>query len=1061
MHQYQGLRFLQLQGVLLSKMKPSMNQTRGPQIHVLEASAGSGKTYALAKHYLKLIINPGVKPGETPVKNILAITFTNKASVEMKTRIFEFLKKIALDTFSAPGEKADILGSLGVPEEEARKAAFSLLDRIIGDYGSFRVQTVDSFINEIISGSSFRLNLSSRFDIKTDYKDYLSRSLDLLIENSGADDKVREALSEFISRYLHIEKKTGWLPRQNILAVVSDLYGKANTFGGNFKKAVEYSSGDIFALKGAAFDRMKRLFEQLPEKTNKAFKDKLGRLITGPGGNFSIGALGRFFEREELPLNKGCPPCEKADRLWSELRQDLTDISNAEALSFYNCYIDIYGAVIKYFERLSRKDDLMFLGELNRRANDVFTEGGDVVPELYYRMSARFRHFLIDEFQDTSVIQWKNVKPMIEELLSNGGSLFYVGDKKQAIYRFRGGDAGLFDRVPKNFPLIGSNLEILDKNYRSREELVKFNNGLFSKENIGRFIADYCSCDEEKSFSPADTEEILKIYGDSAQKPGRDNPGGSVSVKFIEARNNDERDALMKKDFAALVRSVSERYPFKDIAVLARQNDDIELFTGWLLSEGIPAESEKTLNLKGNPAVKELVSFLMFLDSPIDNVAFASFLLGDIFARAGGLERAALESFLFQAGRDPGGRSYLYKAFREKYPGIWDAYFEEFFVSVGFMPVYELVVSVLSRFKVTSNFGQFQGFIAHLLELIKEQEKENSSLKDFLEYFQAAPEKDLYVRFSGVDSVRLMTIHKAKGLEFPVVIIPYLTMDISALEGKGPAGSYFLEQAENGLTLVKLNREYAAFSEKLAVLYRDNLKKSLIDELNAVYVALTRAKDELHVFIPAKSGNKKNAARLFVGGELEAGSKTSGEKDEPLKLNTLPADVYGDWIKILKNEFSGGFEPGKKDAALAGEALHYGLSLLGNLKGLDAGKTISGAISKMKTRYPMIEHPEALAAVVSGAACSEALKEIFFVDNGRVLNEQEIIGGDGSTKRLDRLIEAGDRVVVADYKSSRENMEAHVTQIKGYIELLKGVYPGRHVEGRLVYLDTLTVEKVF
>ena len=230
-----------------------------PQIHILEASAGSGKTYALAKHYLKLIINPAIKAEDTPVRNIIAITFTNKASIEMKTRIFDFLKKIALDSFAREDERADIMASLGVPPAEARKRAFALMDYIIANYGSFRIQTVDSFINEIISGSSFRLNLSSRFDIKTDYKEYISRSLDMHIENSEGDASARAALGEFIVQYLHIEKKSGWLPRQNILAVVSDLYNKSNTFGG-LEKTVEYSTDDIFSLKRETFEKLKQLF---------------------------------------------------------------------------------------------------------------------------------------------------------------------------------------------------------------------------------------------------------------------------------------------------------------------------------------------------------------------------------------------------------------------------------------------------------------------------------------------------------------------------------------------------------------------------------------------------------------------------------------------------------------------------------------------------------------------------------------------------------------------------------------------------------------------------------
>jgi len=1030
------------------------------QIHILEASAGSGKTYALAKRYLKLIINPSLKPHEIAVKNILAITFTNKASIEMKTRIFEFLKKIALDSFSKDAERADILRSLGVPEIEARQKAFALMEYIVKNYSRFRIQTVDSFINEIISGSSFRLNLSSRFDIRTDSGDYLSRSLDTIIASSEQSENIGEALKEFVAQYLYIENKSGWLPQKNILTVVSDMYSKANTYGGSFVKVLDIPSKEIFALKKSIFEQMKQLYEALPEKTNKSFKDKLTKIITETGDSISISSLGKYFQREELPLNKGCQASEKCEKLWVELKDNIVSLSKAEAFSFYNCYINLYDIIIKYFEKLSQKDDIMFLGELNRRANAVFVSGQDPVPELYYRMSARFSHFLIDEFQDTSVIQWKNIMPMAEEVLSNGGSLFYVGDKKQAIYRFRGGDAELFDSVPGSFPLISNNIEVLKRNYRSRSEIVNYNNSLFSAENIGRFVADFGAEDEEKQFEKSDTAEILKIYSGSFQNTGDENSGGHVSVKYIDAKNNDERDSFMKAELVARVKEAGGRYPYKDIAVLARQNDDVELFTGWLLEEQIPAESEKTLNLKENIIIKEFVSLLTFLNSPIDNAAFASFLLGDIFANNSKLDKAEIEKFIFKTGTGAGSKLYLYKVFRDEYPELWGSYFEEFFISTGFMPVYELAVSILGKFSVPTKFPGHQGFVSHFLELIKDNEKEHRSLKAFIEYFNDAPDKDMFVRFSGADSVRLMTIHKAKGLEFPVVIIPYLEMEVSALEGKGPSGSYFLNKTEKGLSLVKLNKDYAAYSPELRRLYSDNLKKSLIDELNAVYVALTRAKDELYVYIPAKSGSKKNAARLLCGDELVAGVQISKAKATAVKSANLNGAVYGDWIKIIKDEFSGNTRAEKRDAAVAGEALHYGLSLIGNMSETRGERHLESALRKMKARFQTISNIDDITALFIRTVKNAAFAEIFYLKDVQVLNEQEIIDKTGATKRVDRLIIHKDSVVVADYKSSREGEESHKSQLKYYMEIIREIYPKKTIEGRLVYLDSMTLESI-
>ncbi len=185
-----------------------------PQVCVVEASAGSGKTFELAKRYLQLLINPGLKIQEIPLRNILAITFSNKATIEMKQRILDFLKKIALDQFSSQEEKQEIFSGLGVEELLARKKAFLILDELFRNYNFFQVQTIDSFINAILSACAFRLDLSANFRIKTDALDYLAYGLDILIDRAATDKKVAKAFADFLKQYLSLENKTGWFPKK-------------------------------------------------------------------------------------------------------------------------------------------------------------------------------------------------------------------------------------------------------------------------------------------------------------------------------------------------------------------------------------------------------------------------------------------------------------------------------------------------------------------------------------------------------------------------------------------------------------------------------------------------------------------------------------------------------------------------------------------------------------------------------------------------------------------------------------------------------------------------------
>jgi len=205
---------------------------------------------------------------------------------------------------------------------------------------------------------------------------------------------------------------------------------------------------------------------------------------------------------------------------------------------------------------------------------------------------------------------------------------------------------------------------------------------------------------------------------------------------------------------------------------LCRSNEDVERVTSWLLEKKLPVESEKTLNIRENTFIKQIISFLTFLDSPIDDLAFATFIMGDIFTAASGLTNEQIREFLFSA-RHSRRRAYLYRAFREAFPSIWEGHIEEFFKTVGFVPLYELVITFLKDFCVLERFPGAQSFIMKFLEVVKEQEEDNQNISRFLEYFRNELAENLFVQVSSSDSIRVLTIHKSKGLEFPVVIIPF------------------------------------------------------------------------------------------------------------------------------------------------------------------------------------------------------------------------------------------------------------------------------------------------
>lgn len=1045
------------------------NSLEFPCVDVVEASAGSGKTYALAKRYVQLILNPSLKAEEMLLKTILAVTFTNKATVEMKQRIFEFLKRIALDAFPNQNEKQDILSSLVIDYPTARKMAHDTMENIISHYNFFHVQTIDSFINMLLKGCAFHLGFASNFRIKENYRAYLTYSLDRLIDRVHGDKKILDVFEEFLKYYLFVENKEGWFSKRDILELIETLYGYSNIYGGIFQKP-DVKTKELIKKKKTIIKLIEKIRENAPEGTHKGFINALDTFLEKNKEVFSIENISDFFAREAFPMTKYASTPQEVVKLWDDMRKNLRELCRWESFAVFRSYIEIFNLVLDEFRKLTSIDDIIFLRELNVHARGLINENGVSVPEIYYRIATRFHHYLIDEFQDTNRLQWKNIFPMVEEALSSGGSLFCVGDKKQAIFRFRGGDVSLFDSIQDDFRNYAPKQTVLSKNYRSQKEIVEFNNKVFSVDNLKQFVeAVINSQDKSVKFTDRDIDSVLNAFSDSKQEWREENKYGYVKVETFTAPTVDERDTIMHEKFILLFKELEKRFSPGDIAILARENKDIELFTSWLIEENIPVESEKTLSIREHALIKELISFLKFLNSPIDNMSFASFILGDIFEKASGISRDTVQDFLFRL-RSRGKKErgvYLYREFRNKFTKAWDDLIDEFFKSVGFAPLYELMISIFSKFKVVENFPQYQAFFMRLLELVKKKEEDYSGVSSFLEFFEEIEQKDLFVNVTHTDAVKIVTIHKSKGLEFPVVIIPFLEIDV--VVGSGVTASrkpYVVRQSENGnnLRLIQLRKKYGAFSERLGKEYKDEYIKSLIDELNGLYVALTRAKHELYLFIPSKTSNKNNLARALIRCETdENGSKREykhPENKEERPFITLPVSQYSDWLGILKDEFISQLELVHRDNLKKGNILHLILSCIGNLHLEDKDASLNIAREKTKSVFPYEKDLGGYISIVRGILEDKKFKPFFYVKEGDIYQEKEVADLSGTRKVIDRLIVTSKEAWVVDYKSSKDETDLQKEQVLEYMNMVMSLYPGLKIKGFLIYLDTLAIEEV-
>ncbi len=1041
-----------------------------PEVCVVEASAGSGKTYALAKRYVQLLLNPSSDGGRVSIRHILAITFTNKAAVGMKARILALLKNIALQRLS-PEELTAVIQPLGIDPSDAQARAFAVLHDIIHGYNFFQVQTIDKFVNTLLSGCAFKIGLTANFKIKTNHKEYLEHSLDQLIDTAAHDPRVSDVFGQFLHNYLYLENRLGWFPKEDILAIVAALFSQHNIYGCRFA-AGPHRSEDIVKKKKNILEQMRTLQGLLPEKTDARFTKGFKAFLEQSRQSFDIDAVSDYFAREEVPARKGADVPAPARRLWGHIKEDLRELCEQEAHSLFNPYVLIFDLIQRDFLELSAKDDVLFLDELNRKAGWLFDGDHVTVAELYYRLASRFRHYLIDEFQDTNRLQWHNLRPMVEEALSTGGSLFYVGDRKQAIYNFRGGEAGLFDDIKDGFRSFGVRTHFLTKNWRSQKAIVDFNNAVFSPENLERLIRRKHAYDLEKKKDPSvefteeDKARLKDLFQGAHQSVGERKDGGYVRVEYLDIDKKEERDTALREKVLGLIRELEARYRYQDIAVLTRSNAQAEQMTNWLLEAGVPVESERTSDITRNSLIQELVSFLRFLDSPIDNLAFADFILGDIFTKISGEDKEKLYRFVFGLRERLHGEKdfYVYMQFREEFGGLWQRFMEEFFKNVGLYPLYELVVSVYHRFGLLDHFPEYQGFFMHFLELVKKKEEEHSDIGSFLEYFEGIQGEDLYVHVTEHDAVKVLTIHKAKGLEFPVVLVPHLTVDAQVgHNAEGYQYSYILRPEEDGLHLMRLKGKYYSFSEELYGIYAQEYKKSFFFELNNIYVALTRAEEEMYVFVPKRTGTGFNFAQFLIPDDMrEWGRKAPRQRqakhDTPVMR--LPISGYHDWIDYLKDEFQEADHLKNRDQRLKGDVIHYALSKVGDLNKADTEACLDAALKQTAVQYPHIDDFSFYRRQVERLLGEDGLRPFFAVPDGEVWTEKEVVDSRGRTRRLDRVIFKENEVWVVDFKSSRLGREESRRQMREYISIMKGMHPEKVVKGWLVYLDNIEIEEI-
>ncbi|MCJ7663820.1 MAG: UvrD-helicase domain-containing protein, partial [Desulfobacterales bacterium] len=578
-----------------------------------------------------------------------------------------------------------------------------------------------------------------------------------------------------------------------------------------------------------------------------------------------------FFEKaafSELLTSKARGLDEAVYALLDALYQGLKQAREQYLAVLARARVHAYMRALEELQRemrwLSEREGVILGGGWHSLVRGYLQENPGRGAYAFMKLGSQVRHFLIDEFQDTSRPQWEALLPLLEESLATGGSLFYVGDVKQAIYGWRGGDWRLFkEAATASFPSVpsqGRRAETLAMNYRSLPAIVEFNNGLyrlFADAEFAQKIAGVILGENAQGWAQAFlAESIARNFEDVEQEIApflqHGQERGRVEVVSFAAPGTELRQAV-KVRLIEQVKEVWERRKGKGIAVLVRRNRDAEDIAAWLMAEGIPVVTENSLRLRSSDLIKGLVAFLRFLDYPLDDLNCWGALASRLFRGLPGIPPGVLEGFLAEGRWQPP----LYRAFERRLPEAADAFIRPLLARVGFVTPYDLAREVVERFHLLDRFPEEQVFIRRLFELIFQTETRGQrSLSHFLQFWEEGGMEEKIGLPEEISAVRVLTVHKAKGLEFPVVFIPLTNWRLAPPR---------LAKLDEGC-FANLKRPLPSQLEKERTVMMIN---DALEALNLLYVATTRAEAELYLYetsLPPPRG--KGADRSYLSAWL-------------------------------------------------------------------------------------------------------------------------------------------------------------------------------------------------
>lgn len=1036
-------------------------------LSIYKASAGSGKTYTLTREYLKMMLadyRPAAD-GRLPHSHILAVTFTKKATAEMKERILQSLYTLSVTPKESPYIN-DLVRECGLRQDEIQARARKLMVGILQDYTHFSVSTIDGFFQQVIRTFAMELGLPTTYDLSMDGEEIILQAVDDVFRQVRAaadgDDAVTTWLTAFAQD--NIDNDSRWNPKDAVgrfsrellrEQLIRHLSEVRKAFAD--KDGLRQYQAELKRICSDTEKEIRRLQQEVCRLTNgvEGLNKNALAPFTKPVGDLVDKGIGATFLKVRDNPKSICTVSKttKAQQaeiaaLYEQHLQPLFEqmyilFAGARMRDYYtaaailrNLYAtgllqDVTGQVESTNRRLGR----LPISDINMLINSIID--GQDAPFIYERIGQYLHHFMMDEFQDTSSLQWENFRPLIQEAEAVNRSNLIVGDVKQSIYRWRNSEWRLLDDVEREFS--NTCLPAMKDNWRTAPVVVAENEEIISR--YSNWVADRLDADATDWKVNGLSDSVRRIYApQSVHQEAQKHLPGVFQMQFFDGEDADTQCLEALPPLLEQLRD--EGFAMGDVAMLVRQTREAETLSHFLIDHGYNVQSAEGLRVQSHPAVQLIVCLLQQQvfrqQDTVNEIVDAQIrLLHPVFTDD---ETAAIEH-------------------------------------ARLLPLYEQVQSLIAALRLTEQEGALPYLTTFQDYVYQFTQSRVADVASFLDYWERKSRRASVPSPDAGDAIRIMTIHSSKGLEFDVVILPFLTWDVMKIRATEVLWCTPQTEPFSRMPLVAV----PASSKLLNTWFRDDYIREVvsqyIDNLNLTYVAFTRPKYRLYAFGEMCPQDSKGNPKIANVGHLLSYLYRSDLDETNTYLHTAEGDLrpkqhadtddshtrQAEYVSspigerlVLRSRAEDDFTPDTPLATIdLGILMHEWLS--GITTWSDADPSLQRLLDSGRVtaaQAPLLcEQLQQLAQLLDKEQHTD-----WFNGTCSVLTERDILVPGGNTYRPDRVMLSGNHAVVIDYKFGSEHKRQYHEQVRDYMTLLQTM--GYSTKGYLVYVAMGKVEEV-